>query len=451
MLLTVLLFTSLFPSTISPLEHDSSLNDDAEDFTPFFEIDEAYETALAELNRLSSRSSCHKIASESLVGDCRSIRIDGEEDENSRILFGVQLAACEFEVDGLEFPFECRRFEGARDKRVRSAKKCLRKLAQKSQWWTSYSNNRANGFSMCSAARREVEREEMINVHRNITKTHKSLFAVIEVSLKDAWRASKEQTEATAKLKTFIEELVEDYRGAKIDLAEDTTKMADTMSGNLERVYERGQAALNQLELSINKVRIATDQQVNLVDETFGSISSKMSLEKFRELDVLAENHVMKFDAISGIYGELAGAHQTLTESSEKLVQIMGNVTETLADMDEKVRSWEERISKLGHSAWLPLASFLLGGVILGRGWGRLSSALVVTGGCFILLNTFHWRNFIYTQWFEVFSVLWHYSTAVSQKPFYILYFTSGLFLSSCCGIACVLYRRAAFTKPLLG
>lgn len=57
------------------------------------------------------------------------------------------------------------------------------------------------------------------------------------------------QTETTAKLKKFIEELAEDYRGAKINLAEDTTKMTDTMSGNLERLYERGQAAVDRLEL----------------------------------------------------------------------------------------------------------------------------------------------------------------------------------------------------------
>jgi len=64
----------------------------------------------------------------------------------------------------------------------------------------------------------------------------------------------------------------------------------------------------------------------------------------------------------------------------------MGNVTEALADIDEKVRSWEERISKLGHSAGLPVASFLLGGVMLGRGftgWGRLNSILIVTIGNF--------------------------------------------------------------------
>ena len=176
--LRVLLFTPFFWSAVSSwgvfrsrtsspsipavwvksLDYNSALNDDSENFTPLFEVDKAYETALAELNRLSSKSSCHKIASESLVGDCRSIGIDGEEDENSRILFGVQLAACEFEVDGLECPYECRRFEGVREKRVRRAKECLQKLAQKSQWWTSYSNNRANGFSMCSAARREVEK-----------------------------------------------------------------------------------------------------------------------------------------------------------------------------------------------------------------------------------------------------------------------------------------------------
>jgi len=89
----------------------------------------------------------------------------------------------------------------------------------------------------------------MINVHRNITRTHQSLFTIIEVSLKDAWRAVKMQTEATTKLKKFIEELAEDYRGAKINLAEDTTKMADTMNGNLERLYERGQAAVDRLEL----------------------------------------------------------------------------------------------------------------------------------------------------------------------------------------------------------
>jgi len=61
----------------------------------------------------------------------------------------------------------------------------------------------------------------------------------------------------------------------------------------------------------------------------------------------------------------------------------MGNVTEALADMDERVRSWEGRINKLGHSVGLPAASFLLGGVMLGRGWGRLSSILVVIIGNF--------------------------------------------------------------------
>jgi len=126
----------------------------------------------------------------------------------------------------------------------------------------------------------------MINVRRNITKTHQSLFTIIEVSLKDAWRAAKMQTEATAKLKKFIEELAEDYREAKINLAEDTTKMTDTMSGNLERLYERGQAAVDRLELvrplclsesayanaaeqSIHKVRTAADQQVNSVDQVW--------------------------------------------------------------------------------------------------------------------------------------------------------------------------------------
>ena len=143
---------------VKPLDHNPVLNDDSENFTLFFEIDEAYETALAELNQLSSKSSYHKIASESLVRDCRSIGIDGEEDENSRILFGVQLAACEFEVDGLEFPYDCRRFEGTREKRVRRARECFQKLARKSQWWTSYSNNRANGFSMYSAAKRKIEK-----------------------------------------------------------------------------------------------------------------------------------------------------------------------------------------------------------------------------------------------------------------------------------------------------
>ena len=58
----------------------------------------------------------------------------------------------------------------------------------------------------------------------------------------------------------------------------------------------------------------------------------------------------------------------------------MGNVTEALEDIDEKVRSWEERISKLGHSAGLPVASFLLGGVMLGRGWGRLNSIIIAIG-----------------------------------------------------------------------
>lgn len=73
----------------------------------------------------------------------------------------------------------------------------------------------------------------------------------------------------------------------------------------------------------------------------------------------------------------------------------MGNVTEALADIDEKVRSWEERIGKLGHSAGIPVASFLLGGVMLGRGWARLNSILVVTIGNF---NTFQYLESLLTN-----------------------------------------------------
>ncbi|RPA96670.1 hypothetical protein L873DRAFT_1206907 [Choiromyces venosus 120613-1] len=160
----------------------------------------------------------------------------------------------------------------------------------------------------------------------------------------------------------------------------------------------------------------------------------------------------MKFGAISSTYEELADAHQTLTESSEKLAQIMGNVTEALGDVDEKVRSWEERISKLGHSAWLPVASFLLGGIILGRDWGRLNSILVIIiGGCFILLNNFQWSDLTCAQRFKMLLELWDHSTAISQEISYILSFVSALLLSVCCGAAYILYRRATPAEPLLG
>lgn len=116
----------------------------------------AYASALDIFRSLESKPSCHRSAAASLVLDCSSL--EGKpQDGGLKISYAAQLAICEFEATGISFPRECKDLDRGKWLEVR-VMKCVKKLEERPQWWTTLSNNIQNAVVMCSAIRHEVEK-----------------------------------------------------------------------------------------------------------------------------------------------------------------------------------------------------------------------------------------------------------------------------------------------------
>lgn len=127
-------------------------------FPTSFQHNPAYTSALDIFRSLQSKPSCHRSAAASLVLDCSSL--DGKpQDGGLKILYAAQLAVCEFEATGINFPRECKDLDGKwLEVKVM---KCVRKLERRPQWWTTLSNNIQSAVVMCSAIRHEVEKGKL--------------------------------------------------------------------------------------------------------------------------------------------------------------------------------------------------------------------------------------------------------------------------------------------------
>jgi len=107
----------------------------------------AYSSVLIYLSSLESKPSCHRAATAAFISDCNSLDTTRSD---LRYRYAARLAVCEFEATGILYPPECRDGDGH--------KKCIKRLEERPQWWTTLSNNIQNAMVICAAVRHEVEK-----------------------------------------------------------------------------------------------------------------------------------------------------------------------------------------------------------------------------------------------------------------------------------------------------
>lgn len=118
----------------------------------------SHHEALRLLKALGSRSSCHGEATSSLLVDCAALEGDAL-DVNVKISYAVRLAICEFKSTGVSYPSECKRLgSSGAYKPTPAQQKCIKKLEEKPQHWTTLSNNIQNVVALCAAARHEIDK-----------------------------------------------------------------------------------------------------------------------------------------------------------------------------------------------------------------------------------------------------------------------------------------------------
>ncbi|CAG7976837.1 unnamed protein product [Penicillium olsonii] len=185
--------------------------------------DVIFNEAVHLLDSMRTSPSCHRVAATRLVASCQSFTdIRDAPQSNSpesldllRSIYAARLALCEIDGAGTVVPPSClpvtvsppqprSRFGlGNRQKNTDAAvdevpkevlEQCLRSLESRPQWWTSYSNSRQNALIICQATRMETEKEELIELHRSITKSSSKLNHGLQEALKDAASRHEQQT-----------------------------------------------------------------------------------------------------------------------------------------------------------------------------------------------------------------------------------------------------------------
>jgi hypothetical protein len=121
-----------------------------------------FEEARNRLAIMEKSTTCKRMATTKLLASCEQLQIQSEQDNTDGVeqLYAVRLAMCEIGDATIKSPHACRLevlpgttglVESLDQQGKEKLKGCISALHSKSQWWTSYSNNRRDAYLWCKA------------------------------------------------------------------------------------------------------------------------------------------------------------------------------------------------------------------------------------------------------------------------------------------------------------
>lgn len=177
--------------------------------------DTIFTEAIQLLESMKSSPSCNRIAATRLLASCQSAETNTKDSatdasmilDNVKSLYAARLAVCELTGAGAAIPSSCsplhvsikqgrealKSVAGDRSgsKMVDSIpttllESCLKSLESRPQWWTSYSNSRQNAMVICQAARIEIEKDELLELHRAVAENTLKLNEGLQEAVRNA-------------------------------------------------------------------------------------------------------------------------------------------------------------------------------------------------------------------------------------------------------------------------
>ncbi|PYH93030.1 hypothetical protein BO71DRAFT_400031 [Aspergillus ellipticus CBS 707.79] len=255
--------------------------------------DVLFQEALGLLETMKSSPSCNRMAVSKMVTSCQSIGGKPEKTnpdthvtlEHIRSLYAARLAICELNEAGAAVPSQCfsvaisspqkRRIFGIsshynpRFNDVESIPKgqlesCLNSLESRPQWWTSYSNSRQNAVVICQAARIEIEKAELLELHKSIVQGSIKLDRGLQEAMELA-------TAENTRHKEFVQS-VEDMRG-RLMQEMDNTELC--LKAAFQRVYHDAEAYVGGVMGSVSSAIQRVHDTTTLLEKDIENASSE--------------------------------------------------------------------------------------------------------------------------------------------------------------------------------
>ncbi|CAD6580993.1 MAG: hypothetical protein ASARMPREDX12_000330 [Alectoria sarmentosa] len=318
-----------------------------------------YTHAIQLLSSMQASPSCNRLAASTLLDSCHtidgSIRNAEESLEDVRSVYAAQLAMCEIVSAGSAVPQACKSLDvspgtnvhqtgGFKNIRRDQLGLCLQSLESKPQWWTSYSNNKQNAMVMCQAARVDIEKDELIKLHKSVVETNADATAALSKATKefnefnDGFSTQLRSNFALAK-QMFQDQLMHDIEVSSSktrSLTEKLVKGIDTAvqlmlskMASTVRAIDEDAATLSE---NVHKANIDSANLEKNIGRVFQQVvtgSAELAATQIEQWDlsrVLATDLQSSLQNMKGGVGPLLGALASLhgqLQTSNELVAFM--------------------------------------------------------------------------------------------------------------------------------
>ncbi|KAK2754279.1 hypothetical protein FQN54_007159 [Arachnomyces sp. PD_36] len=402
----VILSLSLTPTVTAlgtrPFSRGNDLHhlEDQADLTSLLHSEQAqddgvFSQALQLLESLNSSPSCNRIAASRLLTSCQSIKGGSEEGRKDtaealdfvKSLYAARLAVCELTGAGATLPTDCspvttspRGYKQAlnshqdvlalEEDRVPPPRleRCLKSLESRPQWWTSYSNSRQNAVVMCQAARIEIDKEELLSLHKTLTETTSNLTRELADALQKAAAESSRNIEFVEAVETmrvrleydleesssFVQGLfstlfheVEGVLRNSMNSIVSTLKGAGNHAEALNQKLEESNNGVNDLKDSIRSAFEGVAQR-----STDFSTAHKRDLEANQELAVAVQRSLdsikkQNLDEMAKEFNEIHFSLEAINQLVASMYYKQNSLGERLQTFDESFQKFEQQAGNL--------------------------------------------------------------------------------------------------------
>ncbi|CAO1597068.1 hypothetical protein XANCAGTX0491_000897 [Xanthoria calcicola] len=319
-----------------------------------------YTSALQVLEGLKSSPSCHRLAAATLIRSCQSIDGSSSDPEDSledeKSVYAAQLALCEIRDAGSGYPEDCEAFlplHSAQSSRkvarsfsnadaTTNALKgklslCLQALESRPQHWTSYSNNRQNAVVMCQAARIDVEKDNLIQLHQSLVNTTSGANSVLMRALAAANKALLKQKQFATGVENFQQQLVRDLEASKAHTQSYLRSMMKSIESALQNTVKPFSDMMKTVETEANEVQETLHSSVDKANELRSNIG-KLIQQAADDHAELAAAHANTLEAISSAKALLRNDLQSMGEVHlQSVAGAFGSVQDQLRASNELV------------------------------------------------------------------------------------------------------------------
>ncbi|TAQ89372.1 hypothetical protein B7494_g2329 [Chlorociboria aeruginascens] len=368
---------------------------------------EIYTKAMVELKRLEEEPLCHRVAAQLLMNNCQGLENISEQEyqlQSPRLQrhhvesFAASLAICDLERGRFVIPNACMPFSSSVLFRVSQDRKgnlqvspdqvgeCLEALGQDHSHWNTWLSYRDKALLFCRAARLDIDKDQSILLHKQLTKIMTE-FA----------------TELDYDLKCQMEKMAE-YAHATNLYFEGVRSQAELMANKFHKTYEEMDLGLKSSMKSAMGTAEDIHQLVKTIFITALQGNAEMAANQEQAVSVTANAATLHLEAMKASYNDIHGIlkmidsrmvsmgtrQDTMEIKFINIATLLQNHTDALEQATfaaseihknlEKASAAASSMSLIGNlSSYVPRVGCALGFVIIGS--YRLPPSLIVNGG----------------------------------------------------------------------